>query len=82
MHKNLALVVGKQHIRAVGAAIRTNTSAAVTRATAATTEVAPGLRNVIWRAGAKGIAATRGRLHLHAAPGPLLYLTQGACHCF
>ena len=39
--------------------------ASITRAAVATTEVAAGRHSVSQRAGAKGIAATRGRLQFH-----------------
>ena len=65
------LVVGKRHIRAVGAAIPRATSAKITHATVATTEVASGRKNVVLRAGTKGIAATSGRFQVRFAPGAL-----------
>ena len=57
-----------------------STAANITRATVATTEVSSGLYNVFRRrAGTKGTADTRGRLHILATPGPWLGRTQGAC---
>ena len=55
------LVVGKRHIRAVGAASPRATSANITGATVATTEVASSRNNVLRCAGAKGIVTTSSR---------------------